>query len=71
MNHSYITNNLSYKKINKPEHLDGPGYIECVLRTKDSDGNADHAVIPFSEGNRDYQQYKAWLDAGNTPQEAD
>ena len=27
--------------------------------------------IPFDEGNRDYQDYKLWLDAGNTPAAAD
>ncbi len=32
---------------------------------------ADDATIPFDEGNRDYQEYKAWLAKGNTPQEAD
>ena len=52
---------LSYKKLNKPDHYDAPGYIERVLRTKDSNGNADNAVIPFSEGNRDYQEYKKWV----------
>tara|TARA_B100001996_G_scaffold382724_1_gene375427 strand:- start:2243 stop:2437 length:195 start_codon:yes stop_codon:yes gene_type:complete len=62
---------LSYKKINKPAAFDVSGYIECVLRTKDSDGKADNAVIPFSEDNRDYIEYKAWLDAGNVPEDAD
>ena len=28
---------------------------------------ADNANIPFDEGNRDYQEYKTWLAAGNTP----
>lgn len=32
---------------------------------------ADDAFIPFNEGNRDYQQYLAWLQAGNTPDPAD
>ena len=27
--------------------------------------------IPFDEGNRDYQDYKLWLDAGNTADAAD
>ena len=32
---------------------------------------ADNANIPFDEGNIDYQEYKAWIDAGNTPEAAD
>ena len=27
--------------------------------------------IPKDDRNRDYQEYKAWLDAGNTPEAAD
>ena len=32
---------------------------------------SDGACIPFAEGNRDYKEYLRWLEAGNTPQEAD
>ena len=32
---------------------------------------ADHACIPFAEGNRDYQEYRGWLAAGNEPEPAD
>jgi len=28
-------------------------------------------TIPFDEGNRDYIEYKEWLDAGNTADPAD
>jgi hypothetical protein len=32
--------------------------------------DADQAFIPFDEGNRDYQEYKAWLADGNAPKPA-
>ena len=28
---------------------------------------SDGAFIPFDDGNKDYQKYKAWLDDGNEP----
>ncbi|MBV5342764.1 hypothetical protein JZU68_03815 [bacterium] len=30
----------------------------------------DGACIPFANGNRDYEEYKAWLTKGNTPDPA-
>jgi hypothetical protein len=32
---------------------------------------ADNAFIPFDPANTDYQQYLAWLEAGNTPEPAE
>ena len=32
---------------------------------------ADRAYIPLSEGNRDYQEYLAWVAEGNDPLPAD
>ena len=32
---------------------------------------SDGATIPTDDGNRDYQQYLAWREAGNTPDPAD
>ena len=29
---------------------------------------ADGACIPFANGNRDYEEYKQWLEEGNTPE---
>ena len=31
----------------------------------------DNARIPFDDENRDYQEYKAWVAAGNTAEAAD
>ena len=28
----------------------------------------DGACIPFADGNRDYEEYKLWLEEGNTPE---
>lgn len=35
------------------------GQPNCILRL------ADQAFIPFDEGNRDYQEYLAWVAEGN------
>ena len=32
---------------------------------------ADNAFIPFDPDNTDYQEYLAWLEEGNTPEEAE
>jgi len=32
---------------------------------------SDDALIPTDPANTDYQQYLAWIEAGNTPQPAD
>ena len=37
----------------------------CVKRLE------DNAWIPFDPANTDYQQYLAWLEAGNTPEPTD
>ena len=29
---------------------------------------ADGAFVPFADGNIDYEQYKQWLEEGNTPE---
>lgn len=46
----------------------GGGTTIGVIVTTDT-GKILH--IPFDEGNQDYQNYKLWLDAGNTPADAD
>lgn len=30
---------------------------------------ADSAFIPMDNGNKDYQEYLAWVEEGNTPEE--
>lgn len=38
---------------------------QCIQRITDT------AFIPFDPANTDYQEYIKWIDAGNTPLEAD
>tara|TARA_R100001163_G_C4902070_1_gene90226 strand:+ start:373 stop:531 length:159 start_codon:yes stop_codon:yes gene_type:complete len=52
---------MSYKLIKDPI----TNKTDSVLR------KADSACIPMAEGNRDYQEYLAWVAEGNTPEEAD
>jgi hypothetical protein len=40
--------------------------IKNVIQRK-----SDGAFIPFDPANRDYQAYLAWVDEGNTAEEAD
>ena len=51
-----------YKKL---LDMDGNESTKVIRRT------ADNAIIPMSEGNRDYQEYLEWLAEGNTPEDAD
>ena len=43
------------------------GETDFVFKNLD---NPPHSCIPFDEGNSDYQEYKEWLAAGNTPEAA-
>ena len=55
---------ISYKKV-KDSYGD-----ELTVIQKSEDG-VFKCSIPFSDGNIDYQEYKEWLAAGNTPEAAD
>ena len=44
---------------------DGGEALSMVLK-KDT-----NSYIPFDDANTDYIEYKAWLEAGNTPEAAD
>ena len=35
---------------------------DCIKRKE------DNAQIPFDDGNKDYEEYLAWVAAGNTPE---
>ena len=34
-------------------------------------GNGNFTSFPLEEDNSNYKEYKAWIDAGNTPEEAE
>ena len=51
-----------YKQIKLPNSQELAQVIQRV---------SDGASIPFDEGNRDYQEYLKWVEAGNTPEPAD
>ena len=57
-----IMNTYTYKKAPLTESGNSQNWVFRV---------EDRCVIPFSEGNTDYQEYLAWLAEGNTPLPAD
>jgi hypothetical protein len=63
-------NNLKYKLVNHPEIAIQSG-LSGILRTVDIEGNVDNSFIPLDTGNRDYQEYLAWVAEGNTAEAAD
>ena len=62
-----MADTLTYKKI-KYNDIDVPDMIQRETRN----GVSDVAFIPISDlRNRDAVEYKAWVDAGNSPADAD
>ena len=55
-------NNYTYKKIKEAGN---------VVSTNMIKRKEDGAIIPFDEGNIDYQEYLAWVAEGNTAEAAD
>jgi hypothetical protein len=53
---------LAYKQLNYKTNQE-----EYISVFRLSDG----AIIPFAEGNTDYQAYLKWLEEGNTPEPAE
>ncbi len=46
--------------------------VDCVRRASDENWSSKETVIiPFDSGNTDYQDYLAWVEAGNTATAAD
>ena len=62
-----MADTLTYKKV-AYNGIDSPDVIKRETRN----GASDVAYIPFNDlDNRDAVEYKAWVDAGNTPDAAD
>ena len=51
---------MTYRYIKN--EVEGGDYTTCIQRI------ADLATIPFDDKNLDYIEYRAWFDAGNTPE---
>ena len=51
---------MTYKKL---KNYDGSENTSAILKTSSN----PNIWIPFDSMNRDYIEYKEWLDAGNTP----
>ena len=45
--------------------------VDCVRQSSDADNIVKIIRINENSDDSDYLQYKAWLDAGNTPEAAD
>ena len=45
--------------------------VDCVRQSSDTDNIVKIIRIEENSDDSDYLQYKAWLDAGNTPDPAD
>jgi hypothetical protein len=50
-----------YKLVNNPN---GPNLVKKIEDNRET-------LIPFFDGNCDYQEYLEWLAEGNTPEPAD
>ena len=56
---------MSYTYKQLKNDLTGELATNVILRKE------DNAFIPFDDENRDYQEYKLWLDEGNVPDSVD
>lgn len=62
MNKYILPDDLDYK-LGAPSPMSN-NEVTCIIRLTDG------AVIPMHRSNEDYQQYLAWVEAGNTPKES-
>ena len=56
---------MTYTYKHLKDGITGTKVTDVIIRKE------DNAFIPFDEANTDYQEYKLWLAAGNTPEAAD
>ena len=62
MNKYTLPENLDYR-LGNPDPF-ANNQVTSVIRLTDG------AVIPMHRSNEDYQQYLAWIEAGNTPKDS-
>ncbi len=56
---------MTYTYKHLKDSVTGTTATDVILRKE------DNACIPIDEGNRDYQEYLAWVAEGNTAEAAD
>ena len=58
---------MTYKLFNDPSNNSTPTLVGIIR----SNSNGSQLHIPLDRDNVDYQEYLAWVDAGNAPEAAD